>query len=129
MLILPHRDADRQIVDHRNHLAQMVCEKPVEQHLVPVMQSRQECISAQRIRQPLILAPGSFDLCSQGGDVGRQQSVQSQRLSFLRGERRALIQRRRVKHRETSGAGFLRTGGGFRPLRTRQSWDHYLLHG
>ena len=62
MVILLHRQADRQIVDDRNHFAQVLGEQAVEQHFVAVVQSGQVDVLAQRIRQPVVLNVGALDL-------------------------------------------------------------------
>ena len=77
-MVLFHRQADRPIVDNRNHLAQVFGEHAEEQDLVAVMQRGQIDVLTQRIRQPLVLGVGAGDLRFQGADDGRQQTGEAQ---------------------------------------------------
>ena len=129
VMILLHRHADRQIVDDRNHLAQVLREQPVEQHLVAVVQGGQIDVLAQRVRQPLVLDVGALDLRLQRADVGREQAGEAQGFSFLRREGGALVQQRRIEHRQPAGLGLVATV----PVRPalghgRQYRDHSLSH-
>ena len=68
VMVLLHRHADGQIVDDRDHFAQVLGKQPVKQHLVAVVQGRQVDVLAQRIRQPLVLDVGALDLRLQRAD-------------------------------------------------------------
>ena len=59
VVVLLHRQADRPVVDNRNHLAQVLGEQAEEQHFVAVVQRGQVDVLAQRIRQPLVLDVGA----------------------------------------------------------------------
>ena len=107
MVILLHRHADGQIVDDRDHFAQVLGEQTEEQHLVAVVQGSQVDVLTERIRQPLVLVVGAPDLRFQGADVRREQTREAQRLPFLRGERRALVEQRCGQHRHSSRLGLV----------------------
>ena len=107
VVILLHRHADGQIVDDGDHLAQVLGEQPVEQHLVAVVQGGQVDVLAECIRQPLVLNVGALDLSPQRADIRREQTREPQRFSFVAGEGRALVQRRRVEHGQAAGLGLI----------------------
>jgi len=98
VMVLLHRHADRPIVDYGDHLAQVLREQPVKQHLVAIVQSGQVDVPAQRIRQALVLDVGALDLSLQRADVRRQQAVEAQRFPFDSREGCPFVQRRRIEH-------------------------------
>ena len=59
-MILLHRHADRQIVDDRDHLAEVPGQQAVEQHLIAVVQGGQINILIERIWKALILSVGGL---------------------------------------------------------------------
>ena len=78
VMVLLHRQADRAVVDDRDHLAQVLGEQAEEQHLIAVVERGQIDVLAQRIRQPLVLGVSGGDLSLQRADDGRQQTVEAQ---------------------------------------------------
>ena len=74
VVVLLHRHADSQVVDDRDHLAQVLGKQPVEQHLVAIVQGGQVDVLAERVRQTLILDVGALDLRRQSADVRREQA-------------------------------------------------------
>ena len=89
---------DRQIVDDRDHLAQVPRQQAVKQHLVAVVQRGQVDVLIERIRQALVLSVGRLHLSLQSADHRREQAGEAQLFSFLGGEGRALVQQRRGEH-------------------------------
>ncbi len=107
VVVLLHGHADGQIVDDGDHFAQVLGKQPVEQHLVAVVQGGQVDVLAQRIRQPLVLDVGAFDLRPQRADVRRQQAREAQRFSLFRSEGCPLVQQRRVEYGEAASLGLV----------------------
>ena len=62
MVILLHRHAYRQIVDDRDHLAQVPRQQTVEQHLITVMQRGEVDVLVERIGKALVLGIGRLHL-------------------------------------------------------------------
>jgi hypothetical protein len=107
MAVTLDRLAHRRVVDDRHHLPQMIRQQPVEQHLVVVLQHHQENVLEQVARLLVILLVHPGDLILQGQHRRWQQPLQPQRLPFLAGERRPLVQQGNVQHLHPARCGLV----------------------
>src|SRR5262249_12895844 len=83
-------------VDERQHLFDVANQERVEQSLVGILEVAQKAVfveSAWLLRQCLLAA---FDLLVEAPHVWRQQTMQLKYVAFVIGERRSLVQARRV---------------------------------
>ena len=55
VMVLLHRHPARQLIDDRDHLAQVLREQAVEQYFIAVMQGGKIAVLAQRVREPLVM--------------------------------------------------------------------------
>src|SRR5579862_2597686 len=94
------------------------------------MQRGQIDVSAQRIRQTIVLDVGSPDLRLQRTDVRGKKAVEPQRASFVSRESRSLVQLWRIEDVQSARPGFAATLA-FRPALGywRQLRDHSFSHG
>ena len=108
-MVLFHRQADRPVVDDRNHFAQVLGEQAVKQHLIAVVQRGQINVLAERVRQALVLSVGAGHLRLQGADHRRKEAGESQRLPLLRRECGSFVQTWSGEHGYAARLGFMTT--------------------
>jgi hypothetical protein len=71
---LEARLADRGRVDNRHHLGQVVPEKPVEQHLVPVQQALEEDVLLHVVGLAPVVVERALHLQVERRDAGAQEA-------------------------------------------------------
>src|ERR1700722_11822691 len=130
MVVVFNGHSDGMVVDDRNHLPEMFGKQAVEQHFVAIVESSQENVLAQLIRQPPELGVSTGDLYAQSADLWGKQTGEAQCLSFLGRKGSALIEKGRIEHRQATQLGFIETVG---PVLTAPDkglrWrDHSVFH-
>lgn len=86
------RGADGRGVDDRQHLAEVVADEPVEQHLVTVVQTGQIDVLGEVGGLRTVLRVGAHRLLVLGEGLRRHQAHQAQCRAFLRREGRAAVE-------------------------------------
>ena len=86
------RGADGRGVDDRQHLAEVVADEPVEQHLVAVVQTGQIDVLGEVGGLRTVLRVGAHRLLVLGEGLRRHQAHQAQCRAFLRREGRAAVE-------------------------------------
>ena len=97
------RLADRGRVDDRQHLLQVVCKQPEEQHLVAVPEQLEIDVLGQVRGLRLVLGVHPLELVLDRRHSPRQQPGQPQGGALLVRERGAAVDRPRGKHRTAAG--------------------------
>ena len=100
---------DRGRVDDGHHLIQVVHDYPVEQGLVTGLKADQMDVALQVAGLAAIVDQHPFHLLVHGAYAGGQQPAQPQRVTFLLGERGALVQVGITKQLDSSGEFSLST--------------------
>jgi hypothetical protein len=82
------------VVDHREQLLQVVLQDPVVEHLVAIVQSREEVVPGEVCRLGAVLLVRAPRLLLQGGHAGREEAVEAERGALLVRERRPVVEAR-----------------------------------
>src|ERR1019366_1837640 len=103
------RLADRGCVDDRQHLGKMLAEDSEVEHLVALVERVEEEVLGQVIALVPVLRVRPLRLQLDGGDRGREQTVQAERGALLERERRPLVEEGRLEDLLTSQGRLVRT--------------------
>jgi hypothetical protein len=93
------RFTNRWCVHHREELLHVLCEQPVEERLVPILQRSEPDVALEGILLAANLLQLNGDLLFKGEDGRREESVKPEESALILGKRRVLIQRGAAQQR------------------------------
>ncbi len=99
-------ETDRRRIDDRHHLFDVAGQQRVEQRLIGILQAAQEHVALYIAAKPAKSVEPAHDLVIEFGDMRRQEPMQVERVAFIFGERRALVEDRIVEQLITAQRGF-----------------------